>query len=69
MSAGNGSGKFTNRVREHFDALAALVLSGLAAGEELTINVTAEETLFVRFNSNLVRQNTDVEQMNVALLL
>ena len=65
MSASN----FTNRVREHFDAVAAHVLSGLAAGEELTINVTAEETLFVRFNGNRVRQNTDVEQVNVSLRL
>ena len=63
------AGKFTARVRAHFDALAAHVLSGLAAGEELTINVTAEETLFVRFNRNLVRQNTDVEQINVSLRL
>ena len=69
MSAGNGSANFAARVREHFDAVAAHVLSGLAAGEELTINVTAEETLFVRFNGNRVRQNTDVEQINVSLRL
>ncbi len=60
---------FTVRVRGHFDAVAAHVLSGIAAGEELTINITAEETLFVRFNGNRVRQNTDVEQINVSLLL
>ena len=66
---GNGLGKFATRVREHFEAVAAHVLSGLAAGEELTINVTAEETLFVRFNGNRVRQNTDVEQINVSLRL
>ncbi len=65
MSAPN----FTHRVREHFDAVAAHVLGGLAAGEELTINLTAEETLFVRFNGNRVRQNTDVEQINVSLRL
>ena len=63
------TGEFSARVRAHFDAVAAQVLSGLAAGEELTINVTAEETLFVRFNGNRVRQNTDVEQINVSLLL
>jgi predicted Zn-dependent protease len=44
-------------------------LSGLVAGEELTINVTAEETLFVRFNGNRVRQNTDVQQVNMSLRL
>ena len=69
MSAGHGSDNFTARVRAHFDAVAARVLSDLTAGEELTINVTAEETLFVRFNSNRVRQNTDVEQINVSLCL
>ena len=60
---------FTARVREHFDAVAAHVLRGIKAGEELTLNITAEETLFVRFNNNRVRQNTDVEQINVSLLL
>lgn len=69
MSAARGSGDFAVRVREHFDAVAAHVLNGLGAGEEITINVTAEETLFVRFNGNRVRQNTDVEQINVSLLL
>ena len=60
---------FTHRVRKHFDAVAAHVLGGLVEGEELTINLTAEETLFVRFNNNRVRQNTDVEQINVSLRL
>ena len=60
---------FAARVREHFDAVAAHVLSGLAPGEELTVNITAEETLFVRFNNNRVRQNTDVEQINLSLRL
>ena len=69
MSAASGVGKFGVRVRALFDATAAHVLSGLVAGEELTINVTAEETLFVRFNGNRVRQNTDVEQINVSLRL
>lgn len=69
MSTGNRLGKFAARVREHFDAMAVHVLSGLALGEELTINLTAEETLYVRFNGNRVRQNTDVEQINVSLLL
>ena len=65
MSAGH----FAARVHEHFDAVATHVLSGLAAGEALTVNIAAEETLFVRFNNNRVRQNTDVEQINVLLLL
>jgi predicted Zn-dependent protease len=65
MSATN----FAARVRQHFDAVAAHVLNGIKADDELTVNITAEETLFVRFNNNRVRQNTDVEQINVSLLL
>ena len=63
------AGKFAARVREHFDAVATHVFNGIKAGEALTINITAEETLFVRFNNNRVRQNTDVEQINVSLRL
>ena len=60
---------FTARVRAHFDAVAAHVLAELAPTEQLTVNITAEETLFVRFNNNRVRQNTDVEQINLSLRL
>lgn len=60
---------FSARVHSHFSAVADAVLSGLRAGEELTVNVSAEETLFVRFNSNRVRQNTDVSQISLSLLL
>ncbi len=65
MSAGG----FSARVKAHFEAVSAHVLSGLEANEALTINVDAEETLFVRFNSNRVRQNTDVEQVSISLSL
>jgi predicted Zn-dependent protease len=60
---------FAERVQAHFDAIATQVLGSLTANEALTINITAEETLFVRFNSNRVRQNTDVEQISVSLRL
>jgi predicted Zn-dependent protease len=60
---------FVGRVREHFDALSVHLLGLLTTGEELTINIAAEETLFVRFNGNRVRQNTDVEQIGVSLRL
>ena len=65
MSANN----FTSRVHPLFDRLCADLLGQLAAGEELTLNLTAEETLFVRFNHNRVRQNTDVEQLSLSLRL
>jgi len=60
---------FMSRMHGHFDALSSHVLGLLNAGEELTINVAAEESLFVRFNSNRVRQNTDVEQIGISLRL
>ncbi|HSD36647.1 MAG TPA: metallopeptidase TldD-related protein [Rhodocyclaceae bacterium] len=60
---------FIADVRGLFDALSADVLGQLRAGEELTINVSAEESLFVRFNNNRVRQNTDVAQIDISLQL
>lgn len=60
---------FTSRVHPLFDRLCADLLSQLAPGEELTINLNAEETLFVRFNGNRVRQNTDVQQLSLSLRL
>ena len=60
---------FAARMRQHFDHLCTNLLTKLASGEEATINITAEETLYVRFNGNRVRQNTDVEQINLSLRL
>ncbi len=60
---------FSARVHSHFNAMADGVLADLRAGEELTLNLSAEETLFVRFNNNRVRQNTDVSQISLSLRL
>jgi predicted Zn-dependent protease len=60
---------FAIRVRRHFDQLCTGLLEKLTLGEEATINISAEESLFVRFNGNRVRQNTDVEQLTLALRL
>ena len=60
---------FISRVRQHFERVSIDLLGQLQAGEEATLNLSAEETLFVRFNGNRVRQNTDVEQIVVALRL
>ncbi len=60
---------FISRVRQHFDRVSTELLGLLQAGEEATLNLSAEETLFVRFNGNRVRQNTDVAQIDVALRL
>ena len=56
-------------VRAHFDAVASHALAQLLEGEQATLNLKAEDTLFVRFNGNRVRQNTDVRQIGIALTL
>jgi predicted Zn-dependent protease len=60
---------FIDTLGQHFDALADSVLSSVQDDEAVTLNLSAEETLFVRFNGNKVRQNTNVEQITMALQL
>ncbi len=60
---------FVDNTRELFDAVADKVLASLQGDEAATLNLSAEETLFIRFNSNKVRQNTDVEQISMSLQL
>lgn len=54
---------FINGLREHSQALGDTLLSELKAGEDMSLNLEAENSLYVRFNQNRVRQNTNVEQM------
>ena len=61
--------RFMNTVRAHFDAVANHVLGQLTGEEAITLNLSAEDTLYVRFNANRVRQNTDVQQMGLSLQL
>ena len=60
---------FVDTVRQHFDAVAECVLGSLRGDEAATLNLNAEETLYVRFNNNRVRQNTNVEQIAMGLQL
>jgi predicted Zn-dependent protease len=60
---------FIDRVRQHFDALADSVVGSLQGDEAVTLNLNAEESLFLRFNANKVRQNTNVTQITMALQL
>ncbi len=60
---------FMKTVRTHFDAVASHVLGQLTSTEAITLNLSAEDTLYVRFNANRVRQNTDVQQMVLTLQL
>lgn len=60
---------FLDTVRGHFDALCDQVLGQLQGDEAATLNLSAEESLFVRLNNNQVRQATQVEQMCITLAL
>jgi predicted Zn-dependent protease len=60
---------FIARTHSSFDSISQALLSAVTAGEELTVSLSAEESLFVRFNGNRVRQNTDVEQLVLNLRL
>ena len=63
------SPNFSTQVRPLFDRVADHLLGQLQAGEEATLNLTAEDSLFVRFTGNRVRQNTDVTQIQLAVRL
>ena len=60
---------FMHTVKAHFGAIADHVLGQLTGDEAFTLNLSAEDTLYVRFNANRVRQNTDVQQMVLSLQL
>jgi predicted Zn-dependent protease len=60
---------FNAEVHRLFDQVASHLLGQLQTDEEATLNLTAEDSLFIRFNGNRVRQNTDVTQINLALRL
>lgn len=53
----------------NFERTRDFLFSLLKEGEGLNINLNAEETEFVRFNQNKVRQATKVEQGNLSLEL
>ena len=53
---------FSTRTSVLLDALSERLFSRLQAGEDVNVNLEAEETLYLRLNNNRVRQNTDVTQ-------
>lgn len=60
---------FIEQTKSNFNAVADFILSSLTSGEAANINLQAEESLFIRFNDNKVRQNTHVEQRVLSLTL
>ncbi|MFN7729339.1 MAG: TldD/PmbA family protein [Bdellovibrio sp.] len=51
-----------------FTELKTRLFNDLKEGEELNLNLNAEDTLFVRLNNARVRQNTEVEQRQIELV-
>lgn len=60
---------FIENTKSNFHAIADHIIQNLIPGEVANINLHAEDSLFVRFNGNKVRQNTHVEQQSLTLLL
>lgn len=54
-------------IRESFDALADTAFTELRPGEELNLNLGAEDQTYLRFNASRVRQATGVAQRRLAL--
>jgi predicted Zn-dependent protease len=58
---------FVPTTLEVFDALCQGCFANLKSGEELTVNLAAEDQLYLRLNDARVRQSTDVQQRRVTL--
>lgn len=58
---------FVSQLEKHFESLSEALFSNLQAGEELGLNLNAEDSTFIRFNRAQVRQNTQVEQKILTL--
>ncbi len=60
---------FNENTKINFEKISAAIFQDLSAQEDVSLNLNAEDSLFVRFNGNKVRQNTAVEQANLSLQL
>lgn len=60
---------FVSLTQKNFHAVAEHLFSQLQQTEVLNVNLSAERTIFVRFNDSKVRQNTLVEQRTLSLIL
>lgn len=58
---------FIETTRDLLDTLAESAFAALKPGEELNLNLGAEEQIYVRFNDSRVRQATGVAQRHLAL--
>jgi len=58
---------FVPQLEKHFESLSDSLFTELKAGEELNLNLHAEDSTYVRFNKAQVRQNTHVDQKILSL--
>lgn len=58
---------FTQRLEKVFNHVCDEVFASLESGEDAVLNLTAEDSIYLRFNGNRVRQNTRVEQVVLSL--
>jgi predicted Zn-dependent protease len=58
---------FAERTQSLFDLLAERAFAELQSGEELNLNLSAEDQAYLRFNGARLRQATAVEQRRLAL--
>jgi predicted Zn-dependent protease len=63
----DGLHNFVEDTRVLFDRLAEAAFAELGTGEELNLNLGAEDQTYLRFNDSKVRQATGVAQRNLAL--
>lgn len=61
--------KFSDKMQKNFDLVSDSLFNDLKSNEDLILNLSAEDSTFIRFNNNQVRQNTSVEQINLHLQL
>jgi predicted Zn-dependent protease len=61
--------RFQKKAIDDFDRLSEACFDALGEGEQLTLNLAAEEQQFLRFNNSRVRQSTSVSQSRLNLCL
>ena len=59
---------YVDQTQNLFNELKISLFNDLRTSEELNLNLTGEETLYVRFRNSQVRQNTQVEQKRLELI-
>lgn len=60
---------FIEQTKFNFDKISDLIFANLQSGEVTNISLDGENTNFVRFNNNRVRQTTHVEQLILTMQL